>query len=97
MKIVAAILAAGLALTGNANAQAFGSHQYCDQLADIGANTYDVKKDGYPMETVLTRIGGMLEGQKKEAAQGVIVAIYGDSSIRSRKHAYSTVYSACKQ
>ena len=82
-----------------AYAQSFGSQQYCDQLADIGANAYDTKKAGQPMNTVMSKVGYILgdDRQKKDAAQGVIAAIYGDSSIRNRQQAYSNVYSACKR
>ena len=81
------------------HAQSFRSQQYCDQLAEIGANAYDVKKSGQPMNAVISKVGYVLgdDRQKKDAAQGVIIAIYGDSSIRSRQQAYSTVYSACKR
>jgi hypothetical protein len=81
-----------------AAAQGFRSPAYCAQLADIGSNAYRTKVDGYPMNAVLQQIGFILADdlQKKQAAQGVVIAIYGDASIKSRKQAYDTVYRACK-
>lgn len=87
-----------LALPIATSAQEFGSAPYCSQLADIGANAYRTKKDGHSMDSVLQKIGYILfdNPQKKQAAQGVVIAVYGDSSIRSPKQAYEIVYSACK-
>lgn len=94
---IAAVTA--LLLPTPAAAQKFGSAEYCKQLAEIGANAYRTKVDGHSMSTVLGVIGPMLahDPQKKQAAEGVVIAIYGDSSIRSSSQAYSTVFSACKQ
>lgn len=51
------------------------------------------------MESVLQKVGYILadDRQKKQAAQGVIVAVYGDGSIKSSKQARDIVYSACKR
>lgn len=97
MKFVIPLLV--LALPLGASAQEFGSAAYCSQLADIGANAYRTKKDGHSMDTVLQKIGYILSDnpQKKQAAQGVVIAVYGDGSIRSPKQAYEIVYSACKR
>jgi hypothetical protein len=83
-----------------AGAQAFGSAAYCSQLAEIGANAYRTKKDGHPLEVVLQKVGyviGNSDPQKKQAAQGVVIAVYGDRSIKSAQQAYDIVYKACKQ
>jgi hypothetical protein len=81
------------------SAQEFGSAAYCGQLADVGANAYRTKKEGHSMETVLQKVGYVLSDnpQKKQAAQGVVIAVYGDGSIKSPKQAYDIVYSACKR
>ena len=80
-------------------AEEFGSVAYCSQLAEIGSNAYGAQKEGYSLGTVLQKVGYILSDnpQKKEAAQGVIIAIYGDGSIRSAKQAHNIVYSACKR
>ena len=80
-------------------AQEFGSAAYCGQLAEIGSNAYRTKKDGYPMKEVLQKVGALLADnpKKKQAAQGVVIAVYGDDSIVSAKQAYDIVYSACKR
>lgn len=97
MKIAIALLVFALPLT--ASAQEFGSAAYCSQLAEIGANAYRTKKDGHSMDSVLQKVGYILSDnpQKKQAAQGVVIAVYGDSSIRSTKQASEIVYSACKR
>lgn len=88
-----------LVLPPPAAAQEFGSAEYCDQLADIGAKAYRTKVDGHSLSAVLRAIGPKLahDPQKKDAAEGVVIAIYGDSSIRSAADAYTTVFSACKR
>ena len=98
MKFVISLLVLLLTST-TLSAEEFGSASYCKQLAEIGSNAYHTKKEGYPLGTVLQKVGYVLSDnqQKKEAAQGVIIAIYGDGSIRSDKQAYNIVYSACKR
>lgn len=95
-KVVALLM---FMLSTSASAQAFGSAAYCSQLAEIGSNAYRTKKDGHSMESVLQKIGYILadNSQKKNAAQGVVIAIYGDGSIKSAQQAYNNVYSACKR
>lgn len=95
MFITFAIMLASTAV----HAQAFRSHQFCSDLADIGASAYNVKRAGYSMEEVLNRVSPMLasDKQKQQAAEGVIMIIYGDSSIRSAKQARKIVYSGCRQ
>lgn len=97
MKFVIPLLVLALPLV--ASAQEFGSAAYCSQLADIGANAYRTKKDGHSMDTVLQKVDYILSDnpQKKQAAQGVVIAVYGDSSIRSAKQASEIVYSSCKR
>ena len=82
-----------------ANAQAFGSAAYCAQLADIGSNAYGTKMAGHSMGAVIKKIDFILadDPQKKQAANGVVIAIYGDGSLKSAKQAYDTVYTACKR
>jgi hypothetical protein len=89
----------GMLSVGNAYAGDMGSASYCSQLAEIGANAYQTKQAGYSMSEVLQKVGYVLKSdtQKQNAAQGVIIAIYGDSSIRSSSQAYSAVYKACKR
>ena len=89
----------GMLSIGNSYARDMGSASYCSQLAEIGANAYQTKQAGYSMSEVLQKVGYALKGdtQKQSAAQGVIVAIYGDASIRSSSQAYSNVYRACKR
>jgi hypothetical protein len=96
-RLFAVILTAGVSTS--AVSQEFGTDQYCMQLANIGANSYQAKKDGHSMGQVLQTIGNVLRGnpQKRDAAQGVVIAVYGDNSIRSSSAAYNIVYSACKQ
>lgn len=80
-------------------AQAFRSETYCRQLADIGGKTFNVKKSGGSLGSILQQVRYVLasEPQKLQAAEGVIVAIYGDGSIKSASQAYGIVYSTCKQ
>jgi hypothetical protein len=82
-----------LVLCASASAQGFE----CGQLADIGANAYRTKKDGYSLESALQTVEYILANnpQKKQAAEGVVIAIYGDASITSPKQAYDIVYSSC--
>ena len=98
MKLVTLLMVL-LIISTTSSAEEFRSASYCNQLADIGANAYRTKKEGHPLGTVLQKVGYILsdDPQKKEAAQGVVTAIYGDGSIRSAKQAYSIVYSACKR
>lgn len=97
MKFIFTLLV--FAIPISASAQEFGSAVYCSQLADIGANAYRTKIEGHPMASVHQKIGYILSDnpQKKQAAQGVVIAIYGDGSIKSPKQAYNIVYSACKR
>lgn len=83
----------------SASAQEFGSHEYCDQLAEIGMNAYNAKKQGHSLSDVTTTVTYVLQDdvQKRTAAVGVITAIYGDASIVSASSAYSIVYNTCKQ
>jgi hypothetical protein len=82
-----------------AHAQAFGSAEYCGQLAEVGSNAYQTKRDGYSLQQVLKVVGaGLADNPKKQqAAQGVVTLIYGDSSIKSAAQAYKIVYDACKR
>ncbi|MCC4115287.1 hypothetical protein LLG90_07995 [Aromatoleum toluclasticum] len=97
--IVGIAVVTALLLPTPATAQKFGSTEYCKQLADIGANAYRTKADGHSLSSVLNVIGPMLahDPQKKQAAEGVVIAIFGDSSIRSSSQAYSTVFSVCRR
>lgn len=94
--IVATILVSFSTL---ASAEEMGAETYCSQLAEIGGNAYNTKKAGVPMGTVLDKVGYILsdDPRKKAAAQGVIIAVYGDSSIRNEGQAYRKVYSACRR
>lgn len=96
VRIAAGVLL--VAFASSALAQEFRSTAYCAQLAEIGANAYRAKKDGHSMESVLQKTGYILadDAQRKKAAQGAVIAIYGDGSIKSPKQAYDIVYSACK-
>ena len=80
-------------------AQSFRSDEYCRQLAEIGSNAYLTKKEGYSMEAVNRKIASILADDplKLQSAQGVVMAIYGDGSIRSAKQAYQIVYTSCKR
>ena len=95
MFITSAIALASTAV----HAQEFRSHQFCSDLAEIGASAYNVKRAGYSMAEVLNKVSPMLahDKQKRTAAEGVIMIIYGDSSIRSAKQARKIVYSGCRQ
>ena len=81
------------------NAQEFRSKEYCAQLGDIGANAFRTKQEGHSLESALQKVGYVLADnpQKKQAAQGVVIAIYGDGSIKSASQARSTVLSACNK
>lgn len=95
-----AILFSALVFISNAAfSQQIGSSTYCSQLADIGANAFNTKKAGHSLNYVLTAIGSMLahDPQKKRAAEGTVIAIYGDNSIRSATEARQIVYTACKR
>ena len=83
----------------NAQAQAFRSEAYCQQLADIGANTFNAKQSGNTLNSVRGVIQSVLvsEPQKLQAADGVVLAIYGDGSIKSASQARNIVYSSCKR
>jgi len=50
------------------------------------------------MESVLQKIDEMLADnpEKREAAEGVVIAIYGADSIKNAQQAYDIVYSSCK-
>lgn len=92
------ILVAAFPLT--VAAQEFGSATYCAQLAEIGANAFRTKQEGHSLDTVLQKVSyvmGNSDPQKKQAAQGVVIAVYGDSSIRSAQQAHDIVYRACKK
>tara|TARA_R110002049_G_scaffold115222_1_gene267083 strand:+ start:1188 stop:1490 length:303 start_codon:yes stop_codon:yes gene_type:complete len=100
MKKVISVTLLSLSLfSGTVVSAGFGSHEYCDQLATIGKNAYNTKVAGNSMSQVLSNIGYILQDdpQKKNAAQGVVVAIYGDNSISSASEAYSIVYESSKQ
>ena len=86
-----------LLLPLSVSAQQFGSPAYCNQLADIGAKTFDARRDGHPLSAVLATVTSGLAGQpaKRDAAQGVVVLVYNDRSITSAGQAYRTVYSVC--
>ncbi|MDB5841331.1 MAG: hypothetical protein JWQ23_3283 [Herminiimonas sp.] len=74
-----------------------GNPVNCSQLAEIGANAYRTKADGYPMQQVLGEVGAILKDpQVKDAAHGAIMAIYEDAYIKSPAQAYRKVYAACK-
>lgn len=70
----------------------------CSEMGEVAANIYDVKRDGYSMSQALNAISGASGGdaQKATLLQGVAIAIYGDSSISSRRAAYNVAYSACQ-
>lgn len=76
-----------------------GSAEYCNQLAEIGANAYRTKAEGYSLSQVLNLVGQGLahDPQKQRAAQGVVTAIYGDASIKSPSAASKVVFSACRR
>ena len=99
MSFVKVSIFVSLLAIGHAYAGDEGSSTYCSQLAEIGANAYQTKQAGYSMGEVLQKIGDGLrsDAQKKTAAQGVVVAVYGDASIRSASQAYGIVYNACKR
>lgn len=87
-----------LSLPVIATAQPVGSHPYCDQLADIGRNTLNAKRDGHSLSEVLAIINRILsDSPNKDAAQGVVIAIYGDNSINTAGRAYDIVYGACRK
>lgn len=77
----------------------FGSHEYCNELADVGMNAYKAKQEGNSLSDVITLISHILkdDAKKSTAANGVVMAIYGDASISSASEAYSIVYKSCRQ
>lgn len=82
-----------------AHAQAFRSEAYCQQLADIGANTFNAKQTGNTLNSIRGVIQSVLisEPQKLQAADGVVIAVYGDSSIKSASQARNVVYGSCRR
>ena len=77
----------------------FQSEQGCNELGDIAANAWSTRSQGTSLQTVLTSVAQiqMQDPTRKAAAEGVIVAIYGDLSISSREHAFQKAYAACSK
>lgn len=75
----------------------FSSTKECAQLAEIGVNAYKSKVDGHSLTKVTDAINYILidNKQKRDIANGVVISIYGDSSIKSSSEAYERVLSVC--
>ena len=76
----------------------FRTEEGCSQLGSIAANAFDTKSQGHSLAAVLQQLGRLdiSDAQRKSAAEGVVIAIYGDSSLKTRQQAYQIAYSACK-
>lgn len=85
--------AAGVA----AGQQLLGNSKYCAQLADIGRTAFSAKQDGHPMSAALGIVSSGLshDRQRRMLAEGAVIAVYGDGSIRSPGHAYEIVHTTC--
>ena len=92
------LLCISMVLVGEAHSADFRSHAYCDQLATIGMTTYNAKREGHSLSTLISVVSDGLnhDKYKQTAAIGVATAIYGDASISSGSQAYSIVYDSCK-
>jgi hypothetical protein len=75
----------------------FGSPIYCGQLATIAESAYKTKQDGYPLHQIQAVVGeGLAHSPEKNiVAQSVVAVIYGDSTLRSAREAYDSVYQEC--
>lgn len=82
-----------------ANANNPGSDTYCSQLADVGRTAFNAKQEGHGIDAVISvvRNGLAHDPRRQTAAEGVVLVIYGDSSISSGMEAYSHVYEACRR
>lgn len=82
-----------------ANANNPGSDTYCSQLASIGRTAFNAKQEGHGIDAVVSvvRDGLAHDRRRQTAAEGVVLVIYGDSSISSGMEAYSHVYEACRR
>jgi len=69
----------------------------CFQLADIGQKAYQAKQEGQSLTKIISAIDYILKDdpRKNQLAQGVVIAIYGDNSIKSSSEAFSITYNAC--
>lgn len=76
----------------------FRNEEGCYQLGEIAANAFATKEEGHSLQAVLANLQKVHipDPQRRQAAEGVVIAIYGDSSIRSRADAHNIAYTACK-
>jgi len=82
---------------GFVNAAEYGTREYCIDLSMMGKNAYVAKINGNSLTKVKEAVANILQNdlKKRDAAIGVITAIYGDNSISSSNKAYAIVYDAC--
>ena len=76
-----------------------GSHEFCLNLANVGKNAFKAKSSGYSLSEVLNSFSTIFTEPSKEktAAEGVILVVYGDSSIKNSDSAFEIVYDTCRK
>lgn len=69
----------------------------CRDLAGIGADALTTKQDGISLNSVLAAIAtvDIIDPRRRVMAEGVVIAVYGDSTLKTRSQAYEAVLEPC--
>lgn len=86
-------------VVNNSHAADYRSTEYCAQLADIGKKVYLAKQDGHSLSAISSTVSNGLAHDKgrQTIAVGVVMSVYGDSSITSSSEAYQIVFDSCSR